>query len=575
MLCAGRRAGKSRILATIATYLAFRSYEQYLAPGEVATIGIIAADRKQARSIYRFIQGLIQAIPELRSMVADETAEYMLLTNRVQIEVGTASFRSTRGYSYAAILCDEVAFWRTEETSVNVDEEILRALRPGMASIPGSVMLIASSPYAKKGELYASYRKYFGKDDADVLVWKSSTLAMHDTPKLRKQREQAFEKDPESAVAEWDAEFRSDLADFVNQETIDAVTCIGRRDLPPQPGVTYSAFADPSGGVSDSFCLAIGHLGPAAMCVLDFVLEIRAPFDPEAAVTECVHVLRRFSVTRVVSDRYAGLWPKARFQEHGIEYEQSARAKSDLYLDLLPLLNARRVELLENTRLAAQLVGLERRTARSGKDSVDHIRGGKDDLANVTAGVLVGLDLDRRPTVMKQNKLLNNGQPFAYPFHPLAIYVSLTASRTGETACVYFSKSRTDDAMYILDFDAGPFGGTLFQDAVARLHELAVLCGVPGTHLGVYTQPDLLLPLQNAGFHAESVPTSMLDSETLLFSVAQAVSENRVRMCANAVEKSKLHALPAALDYRIGDVNDDPIRRSVLWAVSLSFNTQY
>jgi hypothetical protein len=35
----------------------------------------------------------------------------------------------------------------------------------------------------------------------------------------------------------------------------------------------------------------------------------------------------------------------------------------------------------------AQLVGLERRTARSGRDSIDHAPGGHDDLSNVIAGV--------------------------------------------------------------------------------------------------------------------------------------------------------------------------------------------
>ncbi len=28
------------------------------------------------------------------------------------IEIATASLSLTRGYSYAAVLCDEVAFWR-------------------------------------------------------------------------------------------------------------------------------------------------------------------------------------------------------------------------------------------------------------------------------------------------------------------------------------------------------------------------------------------------------------------------------------------------------------------------------
>ncbi|MDE2343421.1 MAG: hypothetical protein KGL63_08545, partial [Betaproteobacteria bacterium] len=48
-LVIGRRGGKSRVLATIAVFLAcFRDYEPYLAPGEVATIAILAADRRQA-----------------------------------------------------------------------------------------------------------------------------------------------------------------------------------------------------------------------------------------------------------------------------------------------------------------------------------------------------------------------------------------------------------------------------------------------------------------------------------------------------------------------------------------------
>ena len=91
----------------------------------------------------------------------------------------------------------------------------------------------------------------------------------------------------------------------------------------------------------------------------------------------------------------------ARFAEHGIEFEQSARPKSDLYRDLLPLLNARRLELFDLPRLSAQLCGLERRTARSGKDSIDHGPGGHDDLANAVAGVLVGVDLDRRQPLIK------------------------------------------------------------------------------------------------------------------------------------------------------------------------------
>jgi hypothetical protein len=120
----GRRGGKSRILALVAVFLAcFHNYENYLAPGEVATIGVIVADRKQARTIFRFIIGLLRAVRPLAEMVEDETAETITLRNRVAIEIHTASFRVTRGYTFAAVLADATAFWR-DENSTNPRRDI-------------------------------------------------------------------------------------------------------------------------------------------------------------------------------------------------------------------------------------------------------------------------------------------------------------------------------------------------------------------------------------------------------------------------------------------------------------------
>jgi hypothetical protein len=83
----------------------------------------------------------------------------------------------------------------------------------------------------------------------------------------------------------------------------------------------------------------------------------------------------------------AGIWPVEAFARVGIKYEQSAAPKSDLYRDLLLLINSQRIELLDHSRLINQLTALERRTARGGRDSIDHPPGAHDDLANVVAGV--------------------------------------------------------------------------------------------------------------------------------------------------------------------------------------------
>src|SRR5262245_1119461 len=203
----------------------------------------------------------------------------------------------------------------------------------------------------------------------------------------------AYEADAAVAAAEYGAEFRSDLEAFVSREVVDACTVPGRRSLPPQAHVAYSAFTDPSGGSADSFTLAIAHRAGRGEggddVVIDAVEERRAPCNPAEVVAEFAALLKTYEITRVTGDRYAGEWPREAFRRHGIAYEPADRPKSDLYTDLLPRLTSRRVALPDYPRLSAQLCALERRTGRSGRDTIDHPPGGHDDLANAVAGAVV------------------------------------------------------------------------------------------------------------------------------------------------------------------------------------------
>jgi hypothetical protein len=72
---AGRRAGKSFISALVAVFLAcFRDYSEVLAPGERGTLMVLAADRRQARTVFRYIAGLIDGVPMLARMVEGRTS---------------------------------------------------------------------------------------------------------------------------------------------------------------------------------------------------------------------------------------------------------------------------------------------------------------------------------------------------------------------------------------------------------------------------------------------------------------------------------------------------------------------
>jgi hypothetical protein len=74
-LVIGRRGGKSFVLALIAVFLAaFRDWRPFLGPGEQATIMIIAADRRQARVILRYVVGLLNGTPMLAKTIVAQTA---------------------------------------------------------------------------------------------------------------------------------------------------------------------------------------------------------------------------------------------------------------------------------------------------------------------------------------------------------------------------------------------------------------------------------------------------------------------------------------------------------------------
>ena len=387
-LICGRRAGKSFIIALIAAFLATMSdYSPYLAPGERATIMVVSADRRQSRTIFRYLAGILKNVELLAPLIERETADTIDLSNQVSIEIQTASFRSVRGYAIAACLADEMAFWTTDEAGANPDREILAAIRPAMAQFPNARLLIASSPYARKGELWNAYTRHYGKPSA-TLVWKAPTKTMNTTVPDSIIAE-AMEADPASASAEYFAEFRSDVETFINREMIAACGGAGL-ELQPISGQQYVAFCDPSGGSSDSMTMALAHFDEfKGKSVLDLVREVRPPFSPAAVVDDFCQVLQRYGVTTVTGDRWGGEFVRELFRVRGVQYNLSRQNKSELYLALLPLMNSGVVELRNIERLKVQLLGLERRTARGGRDSVDHGPGAHDDVVNVAAGALV------------------------------------------------------------------------------------------------------------------------------------------------------------------------------------------
>lgn len=407
-LVVGRRGGKSHAAALCAVYeAAFQDHRDRLAPGEVATVMLVAADRQQARTLLRYVRGLCDH-PMIRPMIVRETETGIELSNRTVIEVATASHRAVRGYTCAAVICDEIAFWFSD--GARPDVEVIAALRPALATLGGKLVAL-SSPYARRGMLWDTYRKAFGQPGR-VLVAQAASRTMNPTLPERVV-EDALKDDAARASAEYLAQFRTDVEAFLSLDQVEAAQRMKPLDLPRQDGVSYVAFADPTGGGKDEFTLSIGHREGERL-VVDLVTGRKG--NPQAIVEGYAATLKAYGITRVSGDRYAGAWVPTEFARHGITYEPAPGTRSELYLSLAPALNSGAVELPPCETLSKQLVALERRTTRGGRDIIDHAPGAHDDRANAVAGVVAELAKKRTGQVFG---VLSDHDEFS-PVHPLS-----------------------------------------------------------------------------------------------------------------------------------------------------------
>lgn len=397
----GRGGGKSASMSAASAYYAgCVDHTGKFKPGQRLRIPVMATAKETATECLNYLKGIFTEIEFFSELVEFEmngrrrkepriTENKISLTNQVDLLVTTASFKTARGATMPACVADEIAFWSLDGQA-NPDREILRAVRPGLNRYGDGVLLVMSSPYAKKGVLFETYKKHFRPDgDPRILVVQAPTLEMNNNPDMRRKIEREYADDPESARAEYGAEFREGVSDFVSREVVDQCTDFGVRQREPDPQVRYTAFIDPSGGTGkDSMTLAIGHADAMGNIVIDLVAGVKPPFSPDAACQQFAATLKPYGISEVVGDNFAAEWPKELIGKYGIRYEQCPKPKATLYAEFLPSLNSGKVRLLDDEKSRNELLNLERRTNFGGKDSIDHPANGHDDYINCVAGVV-------------------------------------------------------------------------------------------------------------------------------------------------------------------------------------------
>ena len=388
LILTGRRSGKSRVAAVVGAFEAvLAGHEKKLAKGERGVVPIIAPTKAQGRIVKDYLRAIFE-VPLLANELERETQHGFDLKSGNRIEILAGDFRTIRGYTLLAAIVDEIAFFGIDdESKIKSDTELVRAIKPSLVTVGGKLYCI-SSPYAKKGWCYKTYKRHFGSEKGTTLVWNCPSRTMN--PMLPQSVvDEALAEDMQAAKSEYLGEFRDDVGEFLPRAIIEELVVPNRMELEPRPHKQYVAFADLSGGRGDDAALAIAHKDEERTVVIDFAKRWKPPFNPNEVVSLMCKELKRYHVTRITGDNYAAEFVSRSFERSRIRYTKADKPKSALYTELLPRLCSGDIELLDDDLTVTQLASLERRTRSGGKDIIDHPPGGHDDLANVIAGVSV------------------------------------------------------------------------------------------------------------------------------------------------------------------------------------------
>lgn len=389
---AGVRSGKdSRVLVPVTLHEAVTvDHAKYLAPGERAWHVIVAQGFRGSVDVtFNYIAGAFDASPLLASLIVDRKQYEIHLSNRASITAFPCTKFAPLGYTIRVGALSEVAYFRSD-TGINVDREIIASVRRGQATVPKPRTVKASSPYARTGEVWREFQTCYGVEDAPTLVWRAESKLMN--PSISDEFLADEERrDPEIYRRNYLAEFTESITAMYPEDAITPNIVVGRRELPPTPGLHCEAFLDSAEGTGrERTAVSIGYYDTETKRIVVSCLQWWSPpFHPGSVIAQVADLVKRYGCHTITGDRLSRGFVQEAFADHAITYKLSPMDKSSLFLEMLPRLKAGQIDLLDVPELLRELRGLERRTRGAGqKDRVDHTPGGFDDIANAVAGLV-------------------------------------------------------------------------------------------------------------------------------------------------------------------------------------------
>lgn len=407
-LICGRRSGKTTLSAIISIYCAItNNWKPFLKKTPFATVLILSHSREFSDEVLEMIRTFIENSPVLYRLInkdkrnttstmnlsvpwiVDKKVEY----SRVQIKVGAASSKTTRGVAACAVLCDEIAYWNLDESMKETDYKILKAVRPAMKQFgKHAVMIKLSSPGIKQGELYKEYKmSREGTLPESYAVFKAPSWMMN-TILPAEEFVEEWKLDPDGFDVEYRSNFADSLSNFILPEYVDMAVVKGQKFAVPHASknVIYKAAID-AAYKNDRFTFSV--VGLVNDRVVQFVSHgwKGSRKDPVSAfeVAEYIkNVCKQYSIDEVAADQFSFQPLKEIFDRYGInlvEHPFTPSWKKKIYFNLKKLIHSQQIDLLDNELQTREIKELMVEQAATGTVKIGHPAAGSDDFADSLA----------------------------------------------------------------------------------------------------------------------------------------------------------------------------------------------
>jgi hypothetical protein len=384
---AGRRGGKSTTMCRVVVGEALFG-EWVVPPGDVAVVGIVSLDRREAAGRLRTIEEILKVlgfrkVRELSENVEARAKQYCKRGSELEIEVRgtpvlfrvhTATIAGVVGFTAIAVLCDEVARWLDKDAGTNPAEEVLASLKPCMATVPTALMWLISSPWSTLDAHHDAFER--GNKRTQVVASAPTWVC---NPTLTEQACVDLEPDEETRAREYGAiPMSSDASNIFDASEIDAA--VNAFEL----HAGWVAFAADFAFTRNTSAL-IGCRTDGERFATCVVRERRPkpghPLKPREVIADFAGDIRAHGAENCMADAHYSETVTEEFEPVDLERVPAPTMQARIaatYVRFRVLLKAGRISLTKHRKLIRQLKAVKQKPTVNGGISIEHPKVGSE-----------------------------------------------------------------------------------------------------------------------------------------------------------------------------------------------------